>query len=117
VQVIGDGTRRFRPIHAADVVDAIINAARGIGEAGTYDLVGPTELTATDIAEMVNGHAVPIKLVPVDPAATTPGPPATVADLLTSPTPPTNPDPVARAFHLTLTRPETTWPIARSTRA
>lgn len=112
VRVMGDGTQRFRPIHAADVVDAIVNATHGLGEAGTYDLVGPSDLTIADMAEEINGYSVPIDRVPVDQAAILPGPPATVVDLLANPTRSSDPDTAARIFELTLTRPETRWPIA-----
>ncbi|MEU6258515.1 hypothetical protein [Streptomyces sp. NPDC047043] len=111
VRIVGDGMQRFRPVYAADVVAAIINAGRGLGKAGVYDLVGPSDFTITDIAEKINGRAVPIDRVSLDQAAGLPGPPATVAYLLANPTPSSDPDTAGRAFHLTLTRPETKWPI------
>ncbi|WP_063043363.1 NAD-dependent epimerase/dehydratase family protein [Nocardia pseudovaccinii] len=113
VRVIGDGTQRFRPIHASNVIDAIINAARGIGEAGTYDLVGPSDLTITDMVEMVNGKVVPVQHLSVDQAAALPGPPATVVDVLANPIPSFDPEAAGRAFGLTLIRPEDTWPPVR----
>ncbi|WP_405728488.1 sugar nucleotide-binding protein [Streptomyces sp. NBC_01537] len=112
VRVMGDGTQQFRPVHAADVIDAIVRATHGLGKAGTYDLVGPSDLTIEDMAEKINGYAVPIDRVPIDRVAVPPGPPATVVDLLANPTRSSDPDTVARIFELTLTRPETGWPIA-----
>ncbi|MEU6354115.1 hypothetical protein ABZ896_33115 [Streptomyces sp. NPDC047072] len=111
LRIIGDGGQRFRPIYAGDVVSAITNAAHGLGKPGVYDLVGPSDLTITELAERINGRAVPIDHVPLDQAAALPGPPATVAYLLANPTPSSDPDTAGQAFDLTLTRPETKWPI------
>ncbi|TVT53812.1 sugar nucleotide-binding protein [Amycolatopsis rhizosphaerae] len=109
VRVFGDGTRRFRPVHATDVAEAITHAVHGVGPAGTYDLVGPTEFTNTGMIELVNGRAVPFEQVPVTAVS---GPHAQVAELLSDQVSPSSPDTVARAFRLTLTRPEATWPTA-----
>lgn len=117
VRVIGDGTQRFRPILATDVADAITNGARGVGEAGTYDLVGPSELAITDIVDMVNGHAVPIERIPVNAATAVPWPPVTVVELLANPPLLSTPDAVSRAFELTLTRPEAAWPVVQRQRS
>ncbi|WP_413810745.1 SDR family oxidoreductase [Streptomyces sp. OE57] len=112
VRIIGDGTQRFRPIYSADAVDALAKAALGHGAPGTYDLVGPREFVVADLPELINGHPVPVTHVSAQQAATVPGPPKTVVDLLANhPTPP-GPDAVIEAFELSLTSLETTWPIA-----
>ncbi|MEV0401858.1 sugar nucleotide-binding protein [Actinoallomurus sp. NPDC050550] len=112
VRVIGDGTQRFRPVHADDVVDALIKAAEGAGRTGTYDLVGPSEFTVTEMVERINGRSVPIERVSVEQAASMPWPPPTVADLLAHPDAPADPDAVAEIFGLSPTRVEATWPLA-----
>jgi nucleoside-diphosphate-sugar epimerase len=53
VRIIGDGTQRFHPVHASDVIDALANAADGIGDPGVYDLVGPSGFPITRITRMV----------------------------------------------------------------
>ena len=116
VRIIGDGTQRFRPVHAADVLDALTKAAMGRGKAGTYDLVGPSEFAVADLPEMINGHRVPIDRIPARQAAAEPGPPQTVADLLANHPSPPGPGTVARAFGLSLTPPEATWPIVHDPR-
>ncbi|WP_020415660.1 hypothetical protein [Amycolatopsis sp. ATCC 39116] len=80
VRVFASPSRRFRPIHSTDVADAI-----------------------------VNGRTVPNQQIELDPAAMA-GSPATVVDLLISPAPRSSPDAVAKAFELSLTRTEITWP-------
>ncbi|MFI5688121.1 NAD-dependent epimerase/dehydratase family protein [Streptomyces sp. NPDC051636] len=111
VRVVGDGTQRFRPTHSADILDALTQAALGRGEAGTYDLVGPSEFALADLPELINGHRVPIEHMPVQRPASVPGPPQTVVDLLAHPMTPGDPDAVTKVFDLSLTRPETNWPI------
>ncbi|WAL63838.1 NAD(P)H-binding protein [Amycolatopsis cynarae] len=117
VRVIGAGTQRFRPVHATDVVTALVNAVRGVGEAGTYDLVGPSEFPVTDLIERINGRTVPVERIPVEATAGLPWPPATVADLLANPVSPSDPDSAGRIFALNLTRPEVTWPITGPSRS
>lgn len=53
VILLGTGRQRLRPIHRADVVETIA-AALERGRPGTYDLVGPEELSADDLARLVN---------------------------------------------------------------
>jgi nucleoside-diphosphate-sugar epimerase len=112
VRIFGDGTQRFRPIHAADVLDAVTSAVTGRGKAGTYDLVGPSEFAVAQLPEMINGRPVPVERVPAPEAMILPGPPRTVVDLLASPPTPSDPDIVAQVFGLSLIPPETTWPLA-----
>ena len=111
VWIMGDGTQRSRPVHATDVVDAVTKAALGGGKAGTYDLVGPSEFALAQIIELVNGRPVPTEPMPDLEATNLPGPPQTVVDLLANPASPSDPDLVARVFGLSLTPPETTWPV------
>jgi nucleoside-diphosphate-sugar epimerase len=114
VRIFGDGTQRFRPVHADDVLDAVTKAATGRGKAGTYDLVGPSEFASAHLPEMINGHRVPVERMPAGEAMILPGPPQTIVDLLANPPSPPDPDIVARAFGLSLTPPETTWPIVHA---
>ncbi len=111
VWIMGDGTQRSRPVHATDVVDVVAKAALGVGNAGTYDLVGPSELALTEIVELINGRPVPVERMPDLETANLPGPPQTVVDLIGNPPSPSDPDAVARVFGLSPTKPETTWPI------
>ncbi|MFD4602978.1 SDR family oxidoreductase [Streptomyces sp. NPDC058464] len=116
VRVAGDGTQRFCPTYSGDILDALTRAAFGQGEAGTYDLVGPSEFAVADLPELINGHRVPVEYMPVRRPASVPGPPHTVVDLLAHPMEPADPDAVVKAFGLSLTRPETHWPIAGPSR-
>ncbi len=117
VRVFGDDTHRWRPILLSDVLDALTNAVLGQGKAGTYDLVGPSEFAVADMPELINGHRVPIERTPVRQAASVTGLPQTVVDLLAHPYPPSAPDAVAADFGLSLTRPETTWPLVHPSHA
>ncbi|MFF0001479.1 NAD-dependent epimerase/dehydratase family protein [Streptomyces avermitilis] len=116
VRVVGDGAQRFRPTHSADILDALTRAVLGRGEAGTYDLVGPSEFALADLPELINGHRVPIEHLPVRLPASVPGPPQTVVDLLAHPMTPADPEAVTKAFGLSLTHPETNWPIVEPSR-
>lgn len=116
VRVIGDGTQAFRPIHRADAVEALTKAALGAGKPGTYDLVGPGELLAADLPELINGHPVPIEYMTAGQAAAVPTLPHTLVDLLANHASPPGPEAVVDAFDLTLTRLEETWPIVFTSR-
>ncbi|MFC9502843.1 hypothetical protein [Streptomyces sp. NPDC057002] len=100
MRIISDGTQRFRPAFVGDILDALAQAALRRGGAGTYDLVGPSEFALADLPEPINGRSVPIEYMPVQRAASVPGPPPTVVDLLAHPTVPSDADAAAKAFGL-----------------
>ncbi|MEU6349263.1 hypothetical protein ABZ896_08045 [Streptomyces sp. NPDC047072] len=50
------------------------------------------------MAEMINGHSVPIDCVAVDEAVVRAGPPATVVELLANPTRSSDPEIAGRIF-------------------
>jgi len=62
VLVPGDGTQRVAPVFVDDVVAALMAALRG-APAGTYDLVGPDEMTLDELVALVDPQ-VRIRHVP-----------------------------------------------------
>jgi nucleoside-diphosphate-sugar epimerase len=51
---------RFQLVHHDDVASALVAAVRGAGEPGTYNLAGPGELTAADLARELGWLRVPV---------------------------------------------------------
>jgi nucleoside-diphosphate-sugar epimerase len=60
VTVLPDPGTRFQLVHHDDVASALVAAARGAGEPGTYNLAGPGELTAADLARELGWLRVPV---------------------------------------------------------
>ena len=56
VTVLGDGKQRMAPVYLGDVV-AAIEAAISSGQAGTFDLQGPEEMSLDDLVRRLNGPA------------------------------------------------------------
>ena len=56
VTVLGNGRQRVAPVYLRDVV-AAIEAAIISGQAGTFDLQGPEEMTLDDLVRRLNGSA------------------------------------------------------------
>ena len=56
VTVLGNGKQRVAPVYLGDVV-AAIEAAIISGQAGTFDLQGPEEMTLDDLVRRLNGPA------------------------------------------------------------
>jgi hypothetical protein len=96
VTVIGEGSKRFRPIYSADLI-AALTAARTLGTPGTYDLAGPESLFINEIVHHLKGPDVTIKQMPVAAAEHIPGLPHAVIDLFTKPG--REPDPTT-AWHM-----------------
>jgi nucleoside-diphosphate-sugar epimerase len=63
VPVIGDGRQKMRPVYRGDVVDAIV-AALEKGDAGTYELSGPEEMTVIDFIRLANRDPA-VKMRPI----------------------------------------------------
>lgn len=61
--MLGDGRQRQRPLYRGDAVEAIVAALRG-GAPGVYELVGPEEMTADELARLVNRGA-PVRITHV----------------------------------------------------
>ena len=70
VTVLPDPGTRFQLVHHDDVASALVAAARGAGPPGIYNLAGPGELTARDLAHALGWHRVPIPRITVSLAAT-----------------------------------------------
>jgi UDP-glucose 4-epimerase len=58
--VIPDPGTRFQLVHHDDVAAALIAATRGAGPPGIYNLAGPGELTARDLARELGWRSFPI---------------------------------------------------------
>lgn len=56
VTVLGTGKQRVAPVYLGDVVTAI-EAAITSGQAGTFDLQGPEEMSLDDLVRRLNGSA------------------------------------------------------------
>jgi NADH dehydrogenase len=108
VRVFGDGEQKFNPLYAGDLVDAIIAAASGAGEAGIYDLVGPDQLSMAEMVSLVNGFQVPLDLVAVPPTPT-------VEDVFAHPAFPGSGADAVVTFGLTLTPMRQIWPLGAGT--
>ena len=54
VTVLGSGKQRVAPVYLGDVV-AAIEAAISFGQAGTFDLQGPEEMSLDDLVRRLNG--------------------------------------------------------------
>ena len=67
--VLPDPGVRFQVVHHDDVATALVAAARGAGTPGIYNLAGPGELTARDLARALGWHSVPIPRAAVSLAA------------------------------------------------
>ena len=63
VVMLGDGRQRQRPLYRGDAVEAIVAALRG-GAPGVYELAGPEEMSADDLARLVNRGA-PVRITHV----------------------------------------------------
>jgi UDP-glucose 4-epimerase len=73
VTVLPDPGVRFQVVHHDDVAAALVAAARGAGTPGIYNLAGPGELTARDLARALGWHSVPIPHAAVSLAAAATG--------------------------------------------
>jgi nucleoside-diphosphate-sugar epimerase len=60
VTVLPDPGTRFQLVHHDDVASALVAAVRGIGDPGAYNLAGPGELTAADLARELGWLRVPV---------------------------------------------------------
>jgi UDP-glucose 4-epimerase len=60
ITVLPDPGTRFQLVHHDDVASALVAAARGAGPPGIYNLAGPGELTAHDLARAFGWHSIPI---------------------------------------------------------
>jgi UDP-glucose 4-epimerase len=60
VTVLPDPGTRFQLVHHDDVASALVAAVRGTGEPGAYNLAGPGELTAADLARELGWLRVPV---------------------------------------------------------
>ena len=67
--VLPDPGTRFQLVHHDDVATALVAAARGVGEPGVYNLAGPGELTAADLARELGWRRVPVPRATVSLAA------------------------------------------------
>jgi UDP-glucose 4-epimerase len=67
--VLPDPGTRFQLVHHDDVASALVAATRGVGEPGVYNLAGPGELTAKDLARELGWHIVPVPRATVSLAA------------------------------------------------
>jgi UDP-glucose 4-epimerase len=68
--VLPDPGTRFQLVHHDDVASALVAAVRGAGEPGAYNLAGPGELTASDLARELGWLRVPVPRATVKLAAT-----------------------------------------------
>ena len=59
VTVLPDPGTRFQLVHHDDVASALVAAVRGVGEPGVYNLAGPGELSARDLARELGWLTVP----------------------------------------------------------
>ena len=69
VPLIPDPGTRFQLVHHDDVATALVAAVRGAGPPGVYNLAGPGELTARDLARALGWRSFPIPRATVDVAA------------------------------------------------
>jgi nucleoside-diphosphate-sugar epimerase len=60
VTVLPDPGTHFQLVHHDDVASALVAAVRGAGEPGVYNLAGPGELTAADLARELGWLRVPV---------------------------------------------------------
>lgn len=67
--VLPDPGVPFQLVHHDDVATALCAAVVGDGEPGVYNLAGPGQLTATDVAHALGWHAVPAPRLAVGAAA------------------------------------------------
>jgi UDP-glucose 4-epimerase len=67
--VLPDPGTRFQLVHHDDVASALVAATRGVGEPGVYNLAGPGELTARDLARELGWRRVPVPRATVSLAA------------------------------------------------
>jgi UDP-glucose 4-epimerase len=67
--VLPDPGVPFQLVHHDDVAAALAAAVIGHGDAGTYNLAGPGELTISDLAHALGWHAVPAPHLAVGVAA------------------------------------------------
>jgi UDP-glucose 4-epimerase len=58
--VLPDPGTHFQLVHHDDVASALVAAVRGAGEPGSYNLAGPGELTASDLARELGWLRVPV---------------------------------------------------------
>jgi nucleoside-diphosphate-sugar epimerase len=63
VTVLPDPGTRFQLVHHDDVASALVAAVRGAGQPGVYNLAGPGELSAADLARALGWHRVPVPRV------------------------------------------------------
>jgi UDP-glucose 4-epimerase len=73
VTLLPDPGTRFQLVHHDDVAAALVAAARGAGPPGVYNLAGPGELTARDLARELGWRSFPIPRAAVDFAAAAAG--------------------------------------------
>jgi NADH dehydrogenase len=111
VTLFDDGHQRSRPIYAGDVVAAALAAAQGRGRAGTYDLGGPDEHSLLELVALANGREVPVQCVSLRQAASIPGLPPTVVDVMARTTPGRDVERTAALFSLELTPLSELWPL------
>ena len=69
VTVLPDPGTRFQLVHHDDVATALLAAVRGAGRPGAYNLAGPGELTAADLARELGWLRVPVPRATVKLAA------------------------------------------------
>lgn len=60
VTVLPDPGTHFQVVHHDDVASALVAAVRGAGEPGVYNLAGPGELSAADLARELGWLRVPV---------------------------------------------------------
>ncbi len=60
VTVLPDPSTRFQLVHHDDVASALVAAVRGAGHPGAYNLAGPGELTAADLARELGWLRIPV---------------------------------------------------------
>jgi nucleoside-diphosphate-sugar epimerase len=58
--VLPDPGTHFQLVHHDDVASALVAAVRGAGEPGSYNLAGPGELSAADLARELGWLRVPV---------------------------------------------------------
>ncbi len=109
VTVLGDGTRRFRPLSSGDIVDALA-AAVTADVTGIYDLVGPEDLTVGQIVRRLNGPDAPVRYLAPEEARRIPAIPPSVIDMFTKPGRETDPVTAWNLLRLTPTPLDAIWP-------
>jgi UDP-glucose 4-epimerase len=67
--VLPDPGTRFQLVHHDDVASALVAAVRGAGEPGVFNLAGPGELSAADLARELGWLRVPVPRATVKLAA------------------------------------------------